>query len=37
MGPEKTGAILGCLRTCTIKVICTDDQTASEVLNLNRG
>ena len=37
MGPEKTRAILGCLRTCTIKVLCTDDQTAGEVLNLNRG
>jgi DNA-binding transcriptional regulator LsrR (DeoR family) len=37
MGPEKTGAILGCLRTCTIKVLCTDDQTAGEVLALNRG
>jgi deoxyribonucleoside regulator len=37
MGPEKIQAILGCLRTCTIKVICTDDRTASEVLSLSRG
>jgi deoxyribonucleoside regulator len=37
MGPEKPQAILGCLRTCTIKVICTDDRTAGEVLSLNRG
>lgn len=37
MGPEKVKAILGCLRTCIIKVFCTDDQTASEVLSLNGG
>jgi deoxyribonucleoside regulator len=36
-GVEKTKAILGGLRTCVIKVFCTDDQTAREVLRLNRG
>ncbi len=33
-GPEKTKAILGGLRTCAIKVFCTDDQTAREVLRI---
>ncbi len=36
MGLEKSKAILGCLRTCIINVLCTDDRTASEVLSLNR-
>ncbi|RPJ57656.1 MAG: sugar-binding transcriptional regulator [Dehalococcoidia bacterium] len=36
-GQEKTTAIWGGLRTCAIKVFCTDDQTAREVLNLHRG
>ena len=36
-GVEKAKAILGGLRTCIIKVFCTDDQTAREVLRLNRG
>ncbi len=35
MGREKVKAILGCLRTCIVKVLCTDDQTASEVLSLD--
>lgn len=37
MGLEKAKAILGCLRTCTIKVLCTDDRAASEVLRSDRG
>jgi DNA-binding transcriptional regulator LsrR (DeoR family) len=37
MGQEKAKAILGCLRTCIINVLCTDDQVASEVLGLHRG
>jgi deoxyribonucleoside regulator len=37
MGPEKTRAILGCLRTCTVNVFCTDDQTAARVLSLDEG
>jgi deoxyribonucleoside regulator len=37
MGLEKSKAILGCLRTCIINVLCTDDQTASEILRLNKG
>jgi DNA-binding transcriptional regulator LsrR (DeoR family) len=37
MGQEKAKAILGCLRTCIINVLCTDDQVASEVLGLDRG
>ena len=37
MGREKAQAILGCLRTCIINVLCTDDQAANEVLHLNRG
>jgi deoxyribonucleoside regulator len=37
MGPEKTEAILGCLRTCTVNVFCTDDQTAARVLSLDEG
>jgi DNA-binding transcriptional regulator LsrR (DeoR family) len=36
-GKEKAQAILGGLRTCTIKIFCTDDQTAREVLKLERG
>jgi DNA-binding transcriptional regulator LsrR (DeoR family) len=36
-GKEKAQAILGGLRTCVIKVFCTDDQTAREVLKLERG
>jgi deoxyribonucleoside regulator len=35
MGREKARAILGCLRTCTVKVLCTDDQAAGEVLRLD--
>ncbi len=35
-GREKARAILGAMRTCTIKVLCTDDHTAAKVLNLNR-
>ena len=34
-GREKVGAILGCLRTCVLNILCTDDETAREVLNLN--
>jgi DNA-binding transcriptional regulator LsrR (DeoR family) len=34
-GPEKVKAILGGLRTSAIKVLCTDDQTASAVLSLD--
>jgi DNA-binding transcriptional regulator LsrR (DeoR family) len=34
-GLEKVKAILGGLRTSAIKVLCTDDQTASGVLNLD--
>jgi DNA-binding transcriptional regulator LsrR (DeoR family) len=37
MGREKARAILGCLRTCTVKMLCTDDQAAGEVLSLDRG
>lgn len=37
MGPEKTKAILGCLRTCAVNVFCTDDQTAARVLSLDEG
>lgn len=37
MGREKTKAILGCLRTCIINVLCTDDQTARQVLLLDEG
>jgi DNA-binding transcriptional regulator LsrR (DeoR family) len=37
MGREKSKAILGCLRTCVINVLCTDDEAAREVLNLHRG
>jgi DNA-binding transcriptional regulator LsrR (DeoR family) len=36
-GQEKVQAILGALRACVIKVFCTDDQTAREVLELERG
>jgi len=36
-GKEKAQAILGALRTCIVKVFCTDDQTAREVLELGRG
>jgi deoxyribonucleoside regulator len=36
-GKEKAQAILGGLRTCVVKVFCTDDQTAREVLALERG
>jgi DNA-binding transcriptional regulator LsrR (DeoR family) len=35
MGREKVRAILGCLRTCIVKVLCIDDQTATEVLSLD--
>jgi DNA-binding transcriptional regulator LsrR (DeoR family) len=35
MGREKVKAILGGLRTCTIKVLVTDDQAAGEVLSLS--
>lgn len=35
-GPDKTRAILGALRTCIIKVFCTDDETATQVLNLEK-
>lgn len=34
-GRQKAKAILGGLRTCTIKVLCTDDKTAGEVLSLD--
>jgi DNA-binding transcriptional regulator LsrR (DeoR family) len=34
-GREKVRAILGCLRTCVVNILCTDDETAKEVLNLN--
>lgn len=34
-GLNKAGAILGGLRTGAIKVLCTDDETATEVLRLN--
>ncbi len=37
MGREKAKAILGCLRTCIINVLCTDDQAAGDVLSLDRG
>ena len=37
MGREKARAILGCLRTRVVNVICTDDQAASEVLSLDEG
>jgi DNA-binding transcriptional regulator LsrR (DeoR family) len=37
MGIEKAVAILGCLRTCIINVLCTDDQTARQVLSLDEG
>ena len=37
MGHEKAQAILGCLRTCIINVLCTDDRAASEVLSLDSG
>jgi DNA-binding transcriptional regulator LsrR (DeoR family) len=36
-GREKAKAILGGLRTCVPKILCTDDQTAHEVLSLNKG
>lgn len=36
-GREKAAAILGGLRTCVIKVLCTDDQTARHVLSLDGG
>jgi DNA-binding transcriptional regulator LsrR (DeoR family) len=35
-GPEKIRAILGALRTCIVKVFCTDDETATQVLNLEK-
>ncbi len=35
MGSEKTRAILGALRTGAIKVLCTDDETANRVLELD--
>jgi DNA-binding transcriptional regulator LsrR (DeoR family) len=35
VGREKAAAILGALRTCVIKVFCTDEVTARDVLNLN--
>jgi deoxyribonucleoside regulator len=34
-GSNKVKAILGGLRTCAIKVFCTDDETAREVLSLD--
>jgi deoxyribonucleoside regulator len=37
MGREKARAILGCLRTRVVNVICIDDQAASEVLSLDEG
>ncbi len=37
MGREKARAILGGLRTGVINVLCTDDRTASRVLELNDG
>jgi DNA-binding transcriptional regulator LsrR (DeoR family) len=37
MGREKSKAILGCLRTCIIDVLCTDDQVAGEVVGLCKG
>jgi len=37
MGLEKARAILGGLRTGIINVLCTDDQTASKVLELNHN
>lgn len=36
MGTEKAMAILGGLRTDVINVLCTDDRTASKVLELNQ-
>jgi len=35
-GTEKARAILGALRTCTLKVLCTDDQTAREIIRLDQ-
>ncbi len=35
LGLDKARAILGALRTGIVKVLCTDDQTASELLRLN--
>lgn len=35
MGLEKTGAILGALRTGVINVLCTDDRTAREILRVH--
>jgi dihydroxyacetone kinase-like protein len=35
MGLAKARAILGCLRTGAINVLCTDDNAAHEVLRLN--
>lgn len=37
MGREKAKSILGCLRTCIVNVLCTDDQAASKVLDLDEG
>ncbi|HMQ52216.1 MAG TPA: sugar-binding transcriptional regulator [Anaerolineae bacterium] len=34
-GPQKAAAVLGALRTCALKVLVTDDQTARAVLSLN--
>jgi DNA-binding transcriptional regulator LsrR (DeoR family) len=34
-GRAKARAILGALRTGTIKVLCTDEQTARDILSLN--
>ncbi len=35
-GTDKAAAIQGALRTGTVKVLCTDDRTATAVLNLER-
>ena len=35
MGPEKTDAILGALRSGSVNILCTDDETAGEVLHRN--
>jgi DNA-binding transcriptional regulator LsrR (DeoR family) len=35
-GKDKAKAILGALRTCIIKILCTDDQTAKEILKLEQ-
>ncbi|MBK8048395.1 MAG: sugar-binding transcriptional regulator [Anaerolineales bacterium] len=36
MGPEKTHAINGALHTGIVKVLCTDDRTASAVLDMKK-